>query len=109
DTSLTTDEPAAIDQTDSTPTADLTEEATVEATAEPPSEPLVTLEGPQTIHLVNAQPLRALIAAISQPPIALPLEGPTETPPPLILEELTDEAPAAGVPDATAEATEAAA
>ena len=108
ETSLETLEADVIDAIDATPGPDLTAEATSEATTEPVQEPLVSLEGPQTIYLVNAQPIRTLIGLIFAPPLAQPTAQPTVEA--IIPADLTQEAgemdavlPAA---EATSEATE---
>ena len=108
ETSLETLEADVIDEAAATPGPDITAEATVEETAEPVQEPLVALEGPQTIYLVNAQPIRTLIAIITTPPLALPTAQPTvEEIIPLDLTQeagTMDEVLPSG--DATSEATE---
>ena len=110
DTSESTLEPEAMAAIDATPAAALTEEASAEATAEPVREPLLMLEGPQRIYLVNTTAVDALLAIINMPPVALPSIEPTETPLSLIPEEMTDEAPESVVEQmegTDAEATEA--
>lgn len=103
DTSVTTLEPDTVSSIDPTPLADVTVEA--EVTLEPLSEPLVNLEGPMTVSLVNIGTIRTLIGAIDQPPVVTPLEAATATPPAIVPDDLT---PELGVEDALAdlEATE---